>query len=319
MAGPLSMPGSGTAAGSPPDAAGPPTADRPTPDPLATGPPTAADPERDPTQPDPEHEPTAADPERDASTVRAFERGLSVIRALSEPGAGLTLADVARATGMTRAAARRFLGTLVVLGYARHDGRLFSLTPRTLELGYSYLSSLGLPELAQPHLRDLVARVQESSSISVLDGAHIVYVAREPTRRIMSVAINVGTRLPAHVTSMGRVLLAALGSGELEAILAGVKHTQYTERTLADPDRLRSEIAHIARQGWAIVDQELEIGLRSAAAPIRDPSGRVVAAINVSTHANRMPLERMRRELLPPLLETAERLGRELPAGRALR
>jgi IclR family pca regulon transcriptional regulator len=257
------------------------------------------------------------EPERDASVVRAFERGLSVIRALSEPGAGQTLADVARATGMTRAAARRFLSTLVALGYARHDGRHFTLTPRTLELGYAYLSSLGLPELAQPHLRDLVGRVDESSSISVLDGPWIVYVAREPTRRIMSVALNVGTRLPAHATSMGRVLMAALEPAELDALLAASELTAGTERTITDPAALRRELAKVARQGWAIVDQELEIGLRSVAAPIRDPSGRVVAAVNISTHANRTPLERMRRELLPPLLETATRIGAELPSRRA--
>jgi IclR family pca regulon transcriptional regulator len=258
-------------------------------------------------------------PPQDASVVRAFERGLSVIRALSEPGAGQTLAEVARATGMTRAAARRFLSTLVSLGYARHDGRLFALTPRTLELGYSYLSSLGLPELAQPHLQALVAQVQESSSISVLDGPWVVYVAREPTRRIMSVAINVGTRLPAHCTSMGRVLLAALEPSELEDLLAQTMFEAYTELTVTDLDQLHAELDRVREKGWAIVDQELEIGLRSVAAPICDPAGHVAAAINISTHANRMPLDRVELDLLPPLLETAARLGAELPANRTLR
>lgn len=257
--------------------------------------------------------------DRDAGVVRAFERGLSVIRALSEPPAGQTLADVARTTGMTRAAARRFLTTLVALGYARHDGRRFSLTPRTLELGYAYLSSLGLPEIAQPHLQDLVARVQESSSISVLDGTSIVYVVREPTRRIMSVALNVGTRLPAHITSMGRVLLASLDPPSLEAAIADLELEAHTQRTITDLDGLRTELDKVRRQGWAIVDQELEIGLRSVAAPIRDPGGAVVAAVNISTHANRTPLERMRAELLPRLLETAQRIGRELPSGRPVR
>ncbi len=251
--------------------------------------------------------------------VRAFERGLLVIRALSEPPAGQTLAEVARATGMTRAAARRFLTTLVSVGYARHDGRRFSLTPRTLELGYAYLSSLGLPEIAQPHLHELVTTVQESSSISVLDGTEIVYVAREPTRRIMSVAVNVGTRLPAHITSMGRVLLAALEPEEASERLGTVELTAQTEHSITDPDRLRAELATVRDQGWAIVDQELEVGLRSVAAPIRDPSERVVAAVNISTHASRMPLELVKADLLPPLLDAAARIGRELPGTRGRR
>ncbi len=251
--------------------------------------------------------------------MRAFERGLSVIRALSEPPDGQTLAEVARTTGMTRAAARRFLTTLVSLGYARHDGRRFSLTPRTLELGYAYLSSLGLPEIAQPHLHELVTQVQESSSISVLDGAEIVYVAREPTRRIMSVALNVGTRLPAHITSMGRVLLAALHPEGVSELLGTVELTAHTEHSITDPDRLLAELGAVRDQGWAIVDQELEVGLRSVAAPIRDPADRVVAAVNISTHASRMPLELVKADLLPPLLETAARIGRELPGTPALR
>jgi IclR family pca regulon transcriptional regulator len=179
----------------------------------------------------------------------------------------------------------------------RSDGRLFSLTPRVLELGYAYLSSLELPELAQPHLQALVERVHESSSVSVLDGDEVVYVARVPTAvRIMTVTISVGTRFPATVTSMGRVLLAG--------------HEPEDWKGFAP--ELREELARVREQGYALVDQELEQGLRSVAAPIRDPGGRVVAAVNVSTHASRRTRDDVRRELLPPLLETAARIEADL-------
>ncbi len=239
-----------------------------------------------------------------------------MVRALGIPGPGLTLAEVARETGLTRAAARRFLLTLEDLGYARCTDRRFSLTPRVLELGYSFLSSLTLPEIAQPHLRELVEQVHESSSVSVLDGEEIVYVAREPTQRIMTVAIAVGTRFPAYATSMGRVLLAGLSEEQVEAYLAHADFRQLTSETVTDADALRAEIARTRRQGWTIVDQELEHGLRSVAAPIVDPGGGVVAALNLSTHASRRTLEAIRRTLLPPLLETAGRISADLASAR---
>src|SRR5919205_75546 len=160
-------------------------------------------------------------PARGTHFVRSLERGLAVIRAFDASAPELTLSDVARLTGLTRAAARRFLLTLVDLGYVRFDGRLFSLTPRVLELGYAYLSGLTLPDIAEPHLEWLAREVGESSSMSVLDGEDVVYVARVPTSRIMTVAINVGTRFPAYATSMGRVLLAGLSVGALDDYLAG--------------------------------------------------------------------------------------------------
>jgi IclR family transcriptional regulator, pca regulon regulatory protein len=206
---------------------------------------------------------------------------------------------------------------LVDLGYARLDGRLFSLTPRALELGYAYLSSLGLPEIAQPHLQRLVAQVHESSSLSVLDGDSIVYVARAATHeRIMSAAIDIGTRLPAHIASMGRVLLAALDPDELDARLETVELTSVTAKTIVDLDALRAELARVRDQGYAIDDEELEQGLRSVAAPIRGSGGRVVAAMNISTHASRSTLEDLRATLLPRLLATAQAIGQELPASR---
>ena len=244
--------------------------------------------------------------------VQSLERGLAVIRAFGPEDPELTLSDVARRTGLTRAAARRFLLTLADLGYVRSDGRLFALTPRVLELGFAYLSSLTLPEVAEPHLERLAAEVRESSSVSVLDGDDIVYVGRVPTSRIMRVSINVGTRFPAHATSMGRVLLAALTDDELDAYLERADLRALTPRTIADAGTLRRELARIRRQGWALVDQELEEGLRSVAAPIRDREGRVVAAVNVSAHASRVSNEAIRSGLLPPLLDTAARIEADL-------
>ncbi|WP_344972581.1 IclR family transcriptional regulator domain-containing protein [Salinactinospora qingdaonensis] len=244
--------------------------------------------------------------------VQSLERGLAVIRAFSAETPSMTLSDVARSTGLTRAATRRFLLTLVDLGYVRTDGRQFALTPRVLELGYAYLSSAELPEVVQPHLERLAAEVGESSSVSVIDGDDIVYVARVPTSRIMAVSISVGTRFPAYLTSMGRVLLAALPSEELEHYLAGLELRTATPYTVSSTQLLRAEIDRARSQGWAIVDQELEEGLRSVAAPIRDREGTVVAAANVSAHATRTSVEDIRRELLPPLLATVARIEADL-------
>ncbi|WP_305783581.1 IclR family transcriptional regulator domain-containing protein [Symbioplanes lichenis] len=248
---------------------------------------------------------------REPHFVQSLERGLAVIRAFDAGRPELTLSDVARHCDLTRAAARRFLLTLTDLGYVRTDGRLFSLTPRVLELGYSFLSSLSLPEVAQPHLEDLAARVHESSSLSVLDGDDIVYVARVPTRRIMTVAINVGTRFPAYATSMGRVLLAAHPD---DTFLSRIKLAPLTARTLTRADDLKTELLRVRNQGWALVDQELEEGLRSLAAPVRDRTGIVVAAVNISVHASRTSVADMRETLLPALLETAAAIEADLRA-----
>ncbi|GAA0928232.1 IclR family transcriptional regulator domain-containing protein [Virgisporangium aurantiacum] len=250
--------------------------------------------------------------EREAHFVQSLERGLAVIRAFDAQRPELTLSEVARHCDLTRAAARRFLLTLADLGYVRTDGRLFRLTPRVLELGYAYLSSLSLPEVAAPHLERLVAEVHESSSMSVLDGDDIIYVARVPTARIMTVAINVGTRFPAYATSMGRVLLAALPGPELAAYLARVRLERLAPRTIISAEALRSELERVAAQGWAIVDQELEAGLRSVAAPVRDRAGSTVAAINVSVHASRTTLDGIRRKLVPPLRAAAAAIERDL-------
>ena len=252
------------------------------------------------------------DPRRAGSFVQSLERGLAVIRAFGAERPELTLSDVARVTGLTRAAARRFLLTLVELGYVHSDGRMFSLRPRVLELGYAYLSTLSLTDVASPHMEQLVASLRESSSISVLDGDDIVYVVRVPTRRIMTVTIAVGTRFPAYATSMGRVLLAGLPRRGLEEYLVRVRPAPLTRRTITRTPALRAAVAEVRAQGWALVDQELEDGLRSVAVPIATAAGEVTAAINVSTHASRVTLDTLRRSFLPQLLETAHRIEVEL-------
>ncbi|GLY65983.1 IclR family transcriptional regulator domain-containing protein [Amycolatopsis taiwanensis] len=249
---------------------------------------------------------------RPAYHVQSLERGLAVICAFGSGTPELTLSDVARATGLTRAAARRFLLTLVDLGYVRTDGKFFSLTARVLELGYAFLSSMTLPEVAQPHLERLSAEVHESSSVSVLDGSDIVYVARVAVTRIMTVSINVGTRFPAYATSMGHVLLAGLDEDSLAAYLDRTPLERLTAHTLNSPVALRAALAEVRARGWALVDQELEEGLRAVAAPIRDRRGRVVAAVNVSTHASRYTRESVREEMVQPLLAAAKRIEADL-------
>ncbi|WP_159501474.1 IclR family transcriptional regulator C-terminal domain-containing protein [Microbacterium sp. 18062] len=244
--------------------------------------------------------------------VQSFARGLAVIRAFDAENPGLSLSDVARRADLPRAAARRFLHTLEALGYVRSDGRRFSLTPRVLELGFSYLSALSLPELVQPHLERLSRAVDESVSAAVLDGTDIVYVARVPIRRIMSVRITIGTRFPASATSMGRVLLAGLPEAERDEVLAASAREHLTDRTLTGPAALRTELSRVREQGWALVDGELEDGLRSVAAPLHGRDGAVVAAVNVSTSATRDTVERLTDEYVPALLAATAAIDAEL-------
>jgi IclR family pca regulon transcriptional regulator len=253
-----------------------------------------------------------SDGTRPAHFVQSLERGFAVIKAFSADEPSLSLTEVARKSGLTRAAARRFLLTLVDLGYTRVDGRLFSLTPRVLELGYAYISSFSLTRVAEPHMERLVAEVRESCSLSVLDGTDIVYIARIPTTRIMTVAINVGTRFPAHATAMGRVLLAALDDAQIDDYIEHAEFVKYASHTIVEPDALRAELTRVRRQGWSIVDQELEEGLRSVAAPIRDGSGRVAASANLSSHASRASLSMIKQKLLPLLLDAVGRIEADL-------
>lgn len=253
---------------------------------------------------------------RRADFVQSLERGLAVIKAFGPERSRLTLTEVAQATGLARAVARRFLLTLAALGYVRTDGREFSLRPRVLELGYAYLSGLTLTEIAQPFVEELVAVVHESSSISVLDGRDVVYVVRVPTSRIMTVAISIGTRFPAYCTSMGRVLLAGRPEGELDRYLADVELVAHTKRTVTDRAELRRILDDVRRQGYALVKQELEDGLVSIAVPIRDRAGAVVAAMNVSANAMRVDPDTLVTEVLPHMRETAAHIEEGLKAHR---
>lgn len=232
------------------------------------------------------------DPEPSGQYVQSLARGLAVIRAFDAEHSRMLLSEIAARTGLTRATARRFLLTLLELGYVRSTGRAFELTPHVLELGFSYLSGLSIPEVAQPHLEELSRLLGESTSASVLDGESIVYVARVPTRRIMNVAITIGTRFPARVTSMGRVLLAAA-----------------PESTWGD---LRPVLDPVREQGWALVDQELETGIRSIAAPLHSADGTVSAAINVSSTTLSATLEQLRGDYRKALLATAARIDADL-------
>jgi IclR family pca regulon transcriptional regulator len=248
--------------------------------------------------------------------VQSFARGLGVIRAFDAQHPELTLSEVARRAGIARAAARRFLLTLETLGYVRASAATgsstFALTPRVLELGFAYLSALSLPEIAQPHLERLSREVDESVSAAVLDGTEIVYVARVPTRRIMSVRITIGTRFPAYATSMGRVLLAGIADAAADALIEASATAHLTDRTLTDPAELRAELDRVRAQGWALVDGELEPGLRSVAAPVRGRDGSVVAAVNISTSATRDSVERLTGEYLPLLRNAAAAIEAEL-------
>jgi IclR family transcriptional regulator, pca regulon regulatory protein len=245
----------------------------------------------------------AGEPRR--AFVQSLERGLAVLRAFDSDNPSLTLSEVARMTGLDRAATRRFLFTFVDLGYMRRDGRLFSLRPKLLELGYAYLSSLRLPELAEPHLRLLSEQVRESSYLSIRDENENICVAHVPVRRIWTATITIGTRLPLLATGSGRVLLAGESDAFVRAFLETHPVPQITPYTKRDPEALAAEIASIRRQGFALVEQELEEGLRVVAAPVREPGGRVVAAVSVSTLASSSTAEAVMRDMLPPVLRAA--------------
>jgi len=245
---------------------------------------------------------TLAEPRTDREFVSSFAKGLSVIRAFGRETPAMTLSEVAQKTGMTRAGARRFLLTLEALGYACADGKRFSLTPKVLELGFSYLSSMDVWDVAMPFMEQVTEEIRESCSASVLEGHDVVYVARVPTKRIMSVSLHLGARLPAFATSMGRVLLAALGDDAARAIVEASDRTRFTRETVTDPEELMKIVRQTRDQGYALVNQELEEGLCSVAVPLVDSSGRVLAALNVSGHSSRTTPEEMIEKYLPALL-----------------
>jgi IclR family pca regulon transcriptional regulator len=251
--------------------------------------------------------------ETSSDLVQSLVRGLSVIRAFDDMHPELTLSDVARRTGLNRAAARRFLLTLAYVGYVRTDGRVFRLSPRVLELGQSYLSGLSLPGIAQPHLDALVVAVAESASMSVLDGMETVSVARATARsRVLILSNTVGTRFPAYAGAMGRVLLANQPDEWLDAYCQKEDFKKLTPRTEVEPARLRALLGKVRTQDYCFVDEELGEGLRSCAVAIRTPAGEVVAAINASVHFSRLSAETVRKTLLPPLQETRRAIESEL-------
>lgn len=247
------------------------------------------------------------------SYVQSFARGLAVIRSFHAGAPEQTITDVAAATGLTRAGARRILLTLQGLGYVSVQGRQFRLTAKVLDLGFAYLTSLPMWALAEPVLQSLSQQVQESSSIAVLEGSDIVYVLRIPAQKIITINLAVGSRLPAHCTSMGRVLLSALPEGEQEAVLA---RSAPRGGQAVDLAHVRRCLGEVREQGWAMVDGELEAGLISLAAPVRDAQGEVIAAINLSSHRSRTSPARMKRELLPALLESAQRISQAIRTAR---
>lgn len=256
-----------------------------------------------------------ASPRRE-NHVQSLERGLKILHAFDLENPEMTLSQIAGKTGLSRAAARRFLFTLEELGYVHMDGRSFRLSIKVLDFGYSYLSSLSLPEIAQPHLESLTRIVHESASASVLDGHDIVYIARVPVRKIMSIRIGIGTRMPAHFTSMGRVMLADKSASELKLYFANIQLDKYTEFTRTKKTEILAEIARVREQGWAIVDQELEFGLRSIAVPITSLDGRVVAAINVSTTTQSYSLDEMKKKILPKIQDAAYAISQDLKVWR---
>jgi IclR family transcriptional regulator, pca regulon regulatory protein len=247
--------------------------------------------------------------------VASLARGLAVIRAFGHDAKAMTLTEVARRTDLTRATARRFLHTLRRLGYvASDDGKHFRLTAKVLDLGYAYLSSMDLIAAAQPFMEQVTAETQESCSIAVLDGHDVVYVARVPTKRIMSVTLSIGTRLPAHATSLGRVLLAELSPDELDAYFAAGPLARFTDRTVSEPAELRRRLVEVRRQGYASIDQELEEGLRSISVPLRcRRASRALAALNLSSHASRVTNQDLVRNFLPSLKKAAAGIATALP------
>ena len=242
---------------------------------------------------------------KEADFVQSLARGLLVIRSFNEDNRRQTLSDVARRTGLNRATARRLLLTLAELGYVSAEDRQFSLAPPVLQLGYAYLSALGARAIAQPFLETLAEKFNESCSMTALDGTHVVYVARVPTKRIFSLALGIGSRLPAYVTSMGRVLLSELSEEEVDQVLVNSDLIALTEKTITDPDLIKLELKKAKTQGWYVLDEELELGIRAVAAPIRGESGRVVGAINVSTPGARTTKTTIHRDIVPALLATA--------------
>jgi IclR family transcriptional regulator, pca regulon regulatory protein len=244
--------------------------------------------------------------------IQSLERGFAVLLAFDDRLPSPTLAELASVTGLSRPAVRRILLTLRRLGYVAGDGGRWWLTPRVLSIGQHYSAANAMIELAQPHLLELAERTGESASLAALDDTEVVYIARVPVRRIMSINVSVGTRVPAYATSMGRALLAWAPPERVERVITESGLRARTRHTVTDPDRFRSALGEVRRRGWALVAEELEEGLLSVSAPVRDRTGAVVAALASSTSSGRSTTARLEAEVVPLLLDTAGRIGADL-------
>lgn len=244
--------------------------------------------------------------------IQSLERGLQMIQAFSQQHRALTVTEAAKLTGLSRPAARRILLTLEHLGFAESTNGVYSLTARTLSLGFAYLSSNNSWSIAHPFMREFVNKTGESCSISILDDIDILYVARISAKRIMSINLDVGSRLPAYATSMGHVLLAYLPEAELEKYLDAFELNKFTDKTITDKEELKKVLDDVRQKAWGGVDQQFEDGLRSIAVPIRDGNGKVIAAINCSVHAGRVSKKVLREEFLPVLKECADNISAAL-------
>ena len=234
--------------------------------------------------------------------VAGLDKGLQVIEAFDQERSRLTIAEVAERTGLTRAAARRYLLTLTALGYMRHEQKQFSLTPKVLRLGQSYLHSARLPRIAQPLLYRLAYSLGEAASVGILDHDDLVCVAAVSAGQLISATLQPGTRVPAYCTANGRVLLASLARDQAERYLERARPERITAHTIVDKAALAAAIARVREQGYALVDQELELGLRTIAVPVKNFRGDVVAAMNISVHAGRMTVQQMVERCLPSLI-----------------
>ncbi len=249
---------------------------------------------------------------RSRGFVQSVQRGLDTVASFTADAPYQTVSEVAVKLSVNRATTRRFLLTLVTLGYIATDGRQFWLTPKVLELGHAYLAALGLPAVAEPHLRRLVDEVDETAEMAILDGHDIVYIARVQSRTIVTVTADIGTRVPAHATSIGKALLAHLPAEELDRYLEHVELKTFLPRTIVSREALRAELVATLEQGYATADEELEVGLVAISVPIRERSGSVCASINVSTHRARRSLQSLCEDLLPILMRTAREVERDL-------
>jgi IclR family pca regulon transcriptional regulator len=256
--------------------------------------------------------PAAAPTVAARDTVTGLANGLTVIEAFDQDRPRLSISEVAQRTGLTRAAARRYLLTLAQLGFVHQDGRLFALSPRILRLGQAYMRSARLPRVIQPQLQNIALVMQEASSVGVLDDGDVIAIAAVTVGRVVSTTLQPGTRVPAHCSANGRVLLAALSDAELDDWLARHPLEPRTPRTLIHADQVREAVLQVRQQGFAMVDQELEVGLRTISVPLKNFRGETVAAMNVSAHAARQQLDALRERCLPVLLQAQAQLAQLL-------